>query len=119
MDAQSPANDQPHRECWECGRECKGRFCAAPRKCKQDWNNRRARRGKPALDLLTAWRKERDPKKRGEIMKYIYRLLIEQEEEDMDQRAGRRSTRPLEEVLRERPSLKVTVSQIKIGRPAL
>lgn len=94
--------------CLECGAEftpgaAHGDLCSTAH--RKDWNNRRATRGATVFDLLMALRFERTLAKKLKVWTLLCRLAFEYRQEDIRLRAGRKSWRPPEKVIEERPFL--------------
>ena len=103
--------------CLECGRSLqqgKAIFCCAA--CRLIWNNRRLRRGAELYDIMMAHRFERVLAAQLKALSAMNRLAAIFRAEDRHDRDGRRSWRPLREVLLDRPGLKTMTTQIRAGR---
>lgn len=96
------------RVCRECGSEVvqsrKGPtsdFCSV--KCRQAWKNRRMQRGAMLYDAIMNWRFNRKNGNDKAAWQAITRMAATFNQEDKDQRDGRRSYRPLKDVLQDNP----------------
>ena len=96
-------------DCLECGKELVTQkfgpppdFCST--KCRNDFRNRRTRRGALAYDLVMNWRFNR-----GEEGNKAYNLLCRfaatWNQEDKEERDGRRSYQKVDDVIQARPHM--------------
>jgi predicted nucleic acid-binding Zn ribbon protein len=86
-----------HKGCLECGKLWNERkpgrlFCSSS--CRVTFNNRRLQRGAELYDLFRAMRRERDDAKTLGIWAEMCRLELRWQQEDQEQRPGRRSYMP-------------------------
>lgn len=100
------------RVCLECGTEFHtvkrhAEFCTD--KCRKSFNNRRAMRGAEILDLVMVLRYERKLATGLNLWRSVCRMAMGFREEDVRERAGRRSWRRARDVLATRPYLDATV----------
>jgi predicted nucleic acid-binding Zn ribbon protein len=104
------------RRCLECGGPCetKGEFCS--RACRDDFGNRRKRRGEKLYDLFMALRWDRENATRLGVWRTLNRMSSDFRAEDRAERDGRRSWRRPSEVLADRPDLKSVVVRVRAGR---
>ncbi|MDR3495332.1 MAG: transcriptional regulator [Ancalomicrobiaceae bacterium] len=98
MTAPFPISTRPEAiECLECGLPVNNPlahgFCST--RCRKAWNNRRMVRGAEFYDLLMALWCERGAAKKAHVFGLIWRIAKRLRQEDVDQRAGRRSWQPL------------------------
>jgi len=97
--------------CLECGGPLPAAgeaiFCAST--CRAAFNNRRAKRGAELYDLYMAHRFDRAAATDAKVISLMNRLASNYRRQDQDQRAGRRSWRPLRAVLADHPSLRAVV----------
>lgn len=102
--------------CLECGkpRTEKADFCSA--RCRVGFNNRRKTRGAELYDLYMAHRFDRQRAQDMGVFQAINRLASIYRSEDQQERSGRRSWRPPQTVLEERPYLKSISTKIRSGR---
>lgn len=105
----APAHDCTCRECGAAyvSARAEGGFCSA--RCRAAWNNRRAKRGAEAYDLLMALRYDRALARRLKIWRLLCRMAMQFRAEDQAARAGRPSWRDPRLVLAERPYLSAAV----------
>lgn len=114
----APSNRMPRAVvCLECGGNvittaANAEFCSTP--CRKAWNNRRAMRGAELYDLVMVWRFDRSRSKALRIWTLLCRMAMLFREDDMHQRAGRRSWSAAEHVIDRKPYLLATV--VKRGR---
>lgn len=100
------------RACKECGATLEGmkpgaRFCGS--KCRLDFNNRRLQRGAEFYDLFMAMRYDREEAQKHGAWSMLCRMAQQMRDEDVAQRAGRKSWQPPSRVLADRPDLYAVV----------
>lgn len=96
------------RVCHECGEPLAGmkpgaRYCTS--KCRLTFNNRRLQRGAEIYDLFMAMRYDRAAAQEAGAWSIMCRMAQQMRDEDMAQRAGRKSWQPPSRVLKDRPDL--------------
>ena len=109
LTAQSPTRRVHAASCLECGAPFgrsshPGAFCA-PR-CREAWNNRRKARGAELYDLFMAMRFERGRARLLSLYTALCRAASLFRDQDVAERAGRRSWGDPAEVLARRPYLR-------------
>ncbi|MGY2048856.1 hypothetical protein [Methylobacterium sp. JK268] len=97
------------RTCLECGHAYEAamrhsEFCCSS--CRQEWNNRRSRRGAEVYDLWMAFRFQRPLARSLKLLSALNRLASIYREEDRRERGARPSWRAPEVVLSSRPYLR-------------
>jgi predicted nucleic acid-binding Zn ribbon protein len=100
------------RVCLECGLALEGlkpgaRFCSS--KCRLSFNNRRLQRGAELYDLFMAMRYDRAAAQEAGAWSMLCRMAQQMRDEDVSQRAGRKSWQPPSRVLKDRPDLHAVV----------
>lgn len=99
--------------CLECGNAARVEFCAAA--CRTVWNNRRKARGVVLLDMYMGHRYQREKSSEAQLYSMIGRQVMHWRDEDLAQRDGRRSWRPMARVIKERPFLKAQRLGVTLG----
>jgi hypothetical protein len=99
-------------ECLECGKAAistavNAEFCSSP--CRKAWNNRRLTRGAELYDFMMVLRFDRGRAKALRLWTLMCRLVAIFREEDWNQRAGRRSWSPAEQVVEKKAFLHAIV----------
>ncbi len=100
------------RVCMDCGAPLEGlkpgaRFCTS--KCRLAFNNRRLQRGAELYDLFMAMRYDREEAQKHGAWSMLCRMAQQMRDEDVAQRAGRKSWQPPSRVLADRPDLHAVV----------
>lgn len=100
------------RCCPECGTEFRSgkqwaEFCATD--CRKEFNNRRLTRGVALYDLFMVMRYDRPAAKLYAVWKLLCRMAQAFRDEDLEQRAGRKSWREPRAVLERHAYLQATV----------
>ncbi len=93
-------------DCLNCGKELVTQkfgpppdFCS--KKCRQEFRNRRMIRGALAYDVLMNWRFRRQSGK--EALNLLCRMAATWNQEDKEERDGRRSFQKLDDVIQSNP----------------
>lgn len=99
-------------ECLECGKPAistavNAEFCCSP--CRKAWNNRRLVRGAELYDFMMVLRFDRGRAKALRLWTMLCRLVAIFREEDWNERAGRRSWSPAEQVMEKKAFLHAIV----------
>lgn len=100
------------KHCAECGKAFEAKRSNArfhSQQCKQNFNNRRAKRGALLYDLLMINRNERAWAKLHKVWFLITRLAMYWREQDIAERAGRPSWQPPVDALQEAAWANATV----------
>ena len=100
--------DSRRFECLECGAACvstavNAEFCGTA--CRKAWNNRRAMRGAEIYDLLMVLRFDRGRATHLKVWTLMCRMAALFRQDDWNERKGRRSWLPAEQVIERKPYL--------------